>query len=131
MKILKVEKLTDEKWVNLFAATFENRGHGGRWVFASRKDQPHAGPVEADAVLIVAVLRDPGQPPRLVLLREFRVPVGAYVYGFPAGLIDPGETLETTVRREVREETGFEVTLVKRVSPPLLSSSGLTDECAP
>jgi 8-oxo-dGTP pyrophosphatase MutT (NUDIX family) len=35
---------------------------------------------------------NPGEPARLVLVREYRVPVGGYVMGFPAGLIDPGGT---------------------------------------
>src|SRR5919108_4221773 len=98
MKITKVEKLTDEKWLNLFAATYENRGHTGRWVFASRRADPHAGRPAGDAVLIVPVLRNPGQPPRLVLIREFRVPVGDVVLAFPAGLLEEGEPLEETVR---------------------------------
>jgi len=38
--------------------------------------------------------------------------------------------VEDTVRREVREETGLEVTKFKRVSPPLFSTSGLSDEAA-
>ena len=34
------------------------------------------------------------------------------------------------MRREMLEETGLEVTAVKKVSPPAFSSSGLTDESA-
>ena len=128
MNIQKVEKLTDEKWLNLFAATYENRGHTGRWVFASRRPRPHAGGPPGDAVLLVPVLRNPGEPPRLVMVKEFRVPVGAFVYSFPAGLLEPGESLEETVRREMHEETGLEVVAIKRVTQPLFSSSGMSDE---
>jgi len=78
----------------------------------------------------VPVLRDPGVPPRLVLIREFRVPVGGYVIGLPAGLLEAGESIEDTARREVREETGLEVVAVKRVTQPLFMSSGLSDESA-
>jgi ADP-ribose pyrophosphatase len=127
MNISNLKKLTDERWVNLYAVDFEHKGHHGRWVFASRKEKPYAG-ISSDAVLIVATLRNPGEPPRLVLVREFRVPVGCYVYGMPAGLVEPGESVEETVRREVREETGLELSAVHRISPPLLSSCGLTDE---
>ena len=129
MNILSLEKLTDEKWLNLYAARYEHNGHTGRWVFASRRAKPHQGRA-CDAVLIVAVLHEPDRPPRLVLEKEYRVPVGSYVYGLPAGLLEPGESLETTVRRELREETGLEVTTFRRVTPPLYSSSGMTDEAA-
>ncbi len=127
MRIQKVEQLTNEKWLNLFAATFEHQGHIGRWVFASRKARPHGG-AGGDAVLIVPILRTPGEPPRLVMVKEFRVPVGDYIYAFPAGLLEAGESIEDTARRELREETGLEVVAVQRVTQPLYSSSGLTDE---
>jgi ADP-ribose pyrophosphatase len=130
MQIQRVEKITDEKWLNLYAATFEHNGHTGRWVYASRRGQPTAGRPVSDAVVIVPVLRNPGEPPRLVVIKEFRIPAGGTVYGLPAGLLEPGEPVEETVRRELREETGLEVVAIKRVTPPLLSSSGMTDETA-
>src|SRR3954466_6248291 len=130
MDILGLEKLTNEKWINLFAATFRNKDHTGRWVFASRKPDPHAGMGRADAVVIVPTLVEEGRPRRLVLIREFRVPVGGYVYGFPAGLVEAGESIEGAARREIVEETGLEIVSVKRVSPAVYASAGLTDEAA-
>ena len=132
MDILKVEKLTDEKWLNLYATTFRHGDHNGRWVFASRKpgDDPYKVPDRCDAVLIVAVLHEPGRPPRLVMVKEYRVPVGGYVIGLPAGLLDPGESVQDTVHRELREETGFVVTAIHRVTPALYSSPGMADEAA-
>lgn len=131
MEILNIEKLTDERWLNLFAARYRHQKHEGRWVFASRKEERVGpGPVTIDAVVIVAILHEEGRPPRLVMEREFRIPVGGWVHGLPAGLLEPGESVEETARRELREETGFEVTRVKRVSPALFSSCGMTDESA-
>jgi ADP-ribose pyrophosphatase len=130
MEILSLEKLTNEKWLNLFAATFRNRDHTGRWLFASRKPDPHAGQGRADAVVIVPTLVNPGEPPRLVVINEFRVPISGRVFGFPAGLLEPGESVEDAARREMAEETGFDVVKVKRVSPAVYASSGMTDEAA-
>jgi ADP-ribose pyrophosphatase len=89
MDIIKIEKLTNEKWLNLFAATYRHGGRTGRWVFASRKlsDDPYKIADRCDAVLIVAILKEPGRPPRLVLEKEYRVPIGDYVIGLPAGLL--------------------------------------------
>jgi ADP-ribose pyrophosphatase len=43
----------------------------------------------------------------VLLIRQFRPPVNAYVVEFPAGLNDKGETLEAAARRELTEETGY------------------------
>src|SRR5579875_3861231 len=99
MHIQKIEQLTHEKWLNLYAATFEHHGHSGRWVFASRKPQPNSDR-SGDAVIIVPILRTDKEPPRLVMVKEFRVPVGDYIFAFPAGLLDEGEGIEDTARRE-------------------------------
>jgi ADP-ribose pyrophosphatase len=115
MEIVSTEKLTSEPWVNLFAS----RGDG---------TPPPLG--RCDAVVIVPILRSRGRPPRLVMLREYRVPVADYIYAFPAGLAEEGESPEDVARRELMEETGLEVVAVKRVSPPVYSSAGLTDESA-
>lgn len=37
------------------------------------------------------------------------------MWGLPKGTPDPGETLEQTALREVREETGLEVRIVKKI----------------
>ena len=127
MHIHKIEPITHEKWLNLYAATFEHHGHTGHWLFASRKSQPH-DKLSADAVIIVPILHTTGEPPRLVMVKEYRVPVGDYIFAFPAGLLEAGEKVEETIRRELREETGMEVVAIKRVTQPLYSSAGLTDE---
>jgi ADP-ribose pyrophosphatase len=130
MDILGLDKLTNEKWLNLFAARFRNNDHTGRWVFASRKPDPRASRGAPDAVVIVPTLVKRGKRTHLVVVREFRVPVGGYLYAFPAGLLEPGESAEDAARREMVEETGMEVVKVKRVTPALYSSGGLTDEAA-
>ncbi|MFO0842791.1 MAG: NUDIX hydrolase [Gemmataceae bacterium] len=126
MKIKKLEQVTRQRWLNLFVVDYDHNGHEGQWVFASRNEKPFA--THDDAVVIVPVLRNPGQPPRLVMIREFRVPIGDYVYGLPAGLVERGEPIEGAIRREMHEETGYEVTKVRRVTQPMYTTPGLSDE---
>jgi ADP-ribose pyrophosphatase len=93
----------------------------------SRKSKPIEDAAKADAVVIVATTDTDGRR-RLVVTREFRIPIWDFEYGFPAGLIDDGEDIEKTVSRELREETGLELARIKHVSTPVFSSAGLTDE---
>lgn len=47
-------------------------------------------------------------------------------WGFPGGALEPGETPEQAVVREVREETGVEVRVEDRVGSYSLADSTLT-----
>ena len=61
---------------------------------------------EPDAVVIIAT---DASGERILLNKEFRMAVNEWVYSFPAGLIEPGETCLECARRELREETGLEL----------------------
>lgn len=116
------------RWLNLHNVQYANVGGVGHWTFASRKANPAPGqPLVADAVVIIPLLKD-GDQTKLVTIKEFRIPLGFYEHGFPAGLYDHNETAEEVARRELREETGLELTKVLHVSPPAVSSAGLSDE---
>jgi len=87
------------------------------------------------AVVIAAIVDIPKNTimgmstiPHLVVIKEFRVPLNDYEYGFPAGLIDPGESIESAIRRELEEETGLKITKINHISPPVVSSAGISDE---
>lgn len=43
----------------------------------------------------------------VILLKQLRPVVGKYLYEFPAGTLDPGETPLACCRREIVEETGY------------------------
>jgi ADP-ribose pyrophosphatase len=125
-----VTKLTDYRWLNLFDVEYVGKnGNTGHWTFASRKQnpQPSTAPMQADAVVILAIHRQ-GQQRRLVAIKEFRIPLGDYEWGLPAGLYDHNETAQAVCRRELKEETGLDVTDVLYVGPPAVSSAGLSDE---
>jgi ADP-ribose pyrophosphatase len=129
MRITSIERITDFPHLNMFNITYidtENREKV--WRLASRNPDPKclSGRFDVpDAVIIVPFHtgRD-----RLVIIREFRVSLDGYQYGFPAGLVDSGETVEAAAGRELKEETGLDVARLIRVSPPIYSSSGMTDE---
>jgi len=57
----------------------------------------------APVVAIVAV----GAAGDLVLVKQYRLPVNRWLIEIPAGGIEPGETPEDAVQRELQEETGY------------------------
>lgn len=123
------KKATDLKWLNLFTVDYTTAdGKQGVWTFASRKKEPQVGqPLVADAVVIIPLLKD-GRKRKLVTIKEFRIPLGDYEHGFPAGLYDHNETAEAVAKRELKEETGLKMTKVLYVGPACVSSAGLSDE---
>lgn len=44
---------------------------------------------------------------RILLVRQYRLPAGAYLWELPAGKLDPGESPLRAAKRELREETGL------------------------
>jgi ADP-ribose pyrophosphatase len=129
MKIKGSRKLTAEKWLNLFEVRYITRtGNEKSWQMASRQNEPKCltgSYRRPDAVVIVPfhAVRD-----KLVIIREYRVPLDGYEYGFPAGLVDTAESVEQAARRELMEETGLTVSRFIKISPPIYSSAGMTDE---
>jgi ADP-ribose pyrophosphatase len=71
----------------------------------------------------------------VVLIEQFRLPALAagldpVLVELPAGLTDGTETAETTVRREMTEETGLQVGRLARVGEFLLTPGGSDELCA-
>ena len=129
MEIINAHKLTDLKWLNLFDVSYRDKnGRSKQWQVASRARQPKCISgrfAEPDAVVIIPFHTSEN---KIVITREYRVALADREYGFPAGLIDDGESIEQAVRRELKEETGLDLTRVISTSPALYSSAGMTDE---
>ncbi|MFH2059996.1 MAG: NUDIX hydrolase [Pseudomonadota bacterium] len=129
MIINDVKKITNYRFLNLFSVQYKDQKDCEKeWIFASRSN--HDNPLKSQSKIPDAVVIVPYhiQREELVLIKEFRVALGGYQYGFPAGLVDKGESIEQAGSREFLEETGLTITRIIKTSPPIFSSSGLTDE---
>ena len=143
MSIKFITTIADTKYLKLYNAEYTNKsGKSRNWSIASRKDLDTLKNIyfngeedRIDAVIIVATYADkttPTDEDKLVVIKQFRVPLNDYVYEIPAGLIDCGEDFETTVRRELKEETGLDLLEIdyNKTKPKAYISTGMTDESA-
>lgn len=134
-RINKITPLAETKFLNLYDAEYINKlGRVKHWTIASRKDintlnnQLFENKEErVDAVVIAAIH---SSLDKLVLIRQYRVPINDYIYELPAGLIDSGEDIYNAIERELFEETGLKLISIDEsmAMQPTYVSAGMTDE---
>ena len=76
---------------------------------------------------VVMILTDEAGE-RILVSREYRMAMAQWIYNFPAGLIDPGETPEESAKRELWEETGLELVRIDEVLDNSYSAIGFSNE---
>ncbi len=130
----KIEKKTSNRFLNFYELEAIHRdGSRSPYYMASRNPDPatlkavthHNKP---DGVILYGVYGESRD--RVVLIRQYRYPIGGFVYEFPAGLVEEGEDLLQSGIREMFEETGLVFTPVEAGSrsKPFFMTVGMTDE---
>lgn len=136
-RISGIKKLTDNRYLNLYEldATFRDGSKAPYYVASRRPNSENlkavTGDNRADGVLIYGV-HGP-QRDKVVLIRQYRYPVNAYVYEFPAGLVEAWEDPAQAAAREFFEETGLTLSPINggAYQRPIFTTVGMTDEsCA-
>ena len=88
------------------------------------------GENKPEGIVIYPLMAD--DPSKIVLIRQYRYPIGDYLYELPAGLIDDGESEEEAAIREMKEETGLIFTPYRGGEAffrrPFFMGAGYTDE---
>lgn len=137
-KIDRITQVTSNRFLNFFELDITKKtGAKGRYFVASRAKEVddleiRRGETRADGVVMYVICGE--KRDKVLLIRQFRWPIGQFVYEFPAGLVEPGEDYREAAVREVREETGLKLTPVDAdpmFERPYYMTDGMTDEaCA-
>ena len=133
-KVGEIKKLSNTPYLNFYEFEAEFRsGKTAPYYVASRaktiedlKARHHEN--RADGVILYGVYGE--KKDKVVLVRQFRYPLGGYCYEFPAGLVEKNEDMLEAAIREMYEETGLTF-LPKNGGSccrPFFTTIGMTDE---
>jgi ADP-ribose pyrophosphatase len=64
----------------------------------------------SDVVIVVPFLKD-----ELVMIKQYRYPLGKVLLEFPAGHVEGNEDPAKTAKRELQEETGYKARKIERI----------------
>ena len=130
MKLIDIIQLTDSKFLNMYKLKLINKkGNPKDYYVASRRKRDKLSCVTKDHTVCDGVMIIPvTENDEVVMLKQFRPAISDYLYELPAGIIDPGESIEEAAKRELFEETGLKAKSYELYLKPSYTSVGLTDE---
>src|SRR5699024_6866231 len=134
-RVKGVEQKTRTKFLNFYELDMENEnGRHSAYYVASRAKTTEDLKLKTrkntpDGVIIYSLYGEAQD--KVVLIRQYRCPLDDYIYEFPAGLVDEGETFQEAGVRELKEETGLTFTPAEAPEmfcKPFFTTIGMTDE---
>ncbi|KAJ0401635.1 hypothetical protein ATCC90586_008945 [Pythium insidiosum] len=136
-RVVSQQSVFENPWLRLKTIRFlDLQGRERQWTGLERTTTYPVPPEKralgddsdaCDAVVVFPFLTQPGAATQVILIRQFRPPVGQWVVELPAGLIDDNELPEHAARRELLEETGYSASRVLHIGPPMVNDQGLTN----
>ena len=130
MKYQGIRKVHEGKFITRYDVDYVTaEGHSKTYEIISRnrdiRTLEELQNKKADSVILI--LTD-ASGERLLVSREYRMSMAQWIYNFPAGLIDPGETPVESAKRELWEETGLELIRIDDVLDNSYSAIGFSNE---
>lgn len=125
MQFIKFEKVRDGKYLKNYEITYQNKaGREKKYEIVSRRELDGIEDVgnAPSGVSIIATMDG-----KLLLLHEFRMGVNRSIYNLCAGMLEPGESIEDCISRELFEETGLKVRKIKKLLPPSYAAVAISD----
>ena len=129
MKLLALKKVPQSKFLSYYIASYLNKDNKIKeYEFISRDHNLTKESFGKNVPAGVGLVPFNKDKTKILLQSEFRLATNHFIYNFPAGLIDKGETAEEAARRELKEETGLDLVSIEAVLPPSYASPGTSDE---
>ena len=130
MKLERIEKVHEGRFItryNIIYTTNDNKIKVYEMISRNKNIQTveDINNSKANSVVIIMHNRENN---KILLNKEFRLAVGNWVYNFPAGLIEHGETPEISAARELKEETGLKLVEIKDTLIESYSAVGFSNE---
>ena len=125
MEFIKFEKVRDGKYLKNYELTYRNKaGREKKYEMVSRRNLNGVEDIggKPSGVSIIATYQD-----KLLLLHEFRMGVNRTVYNLCAGMLEPDESIEECILRELYEETGRKVKHITKILPPSFAAVAISD----
>jgi nudix-type nucleoside diphosphatase (YffH/AdpP family) len=123
VEIIHTEKVFDG-FFKIDKATLKHEKFNGEWTGEITRLNFERG----DAVAAIVYNTDSQE---VILINQFRYPTysktGGWITEVIAGMIDDGETYVDALHREVREETGYELTHVEKIASFYVSPGGSSE----
>lgn len=125
MKLQKIDKVREGKYLKNYELTYENRaGREKKYEMVSHHDISDVSELggKVSGVSIVALYQG-----KMLLLREFRMGVNQFIYNLCAGMKEEAEPLEDCIRRELYEETGLSLKKIHKILNPAFAAVSICD----
>jgi len=101
LKPLKTESVFSSPWFDLVAKTMREG------------EPPYYSLRLRDYAAVIAITPEG----RILAVRQYRPALERYTIELPSGIVDDGETPETSARRELLEETGYQADAIEPLGP--------------
>ncbi len=130
MKYKGIKKVHEGKFITRYDVEYlTEEGHSKTYEIISRNKNietlEQLQNKQADSVILI-LTDESGE--RILVSREYRMAMAQWIYNFPAGLIDEGETAQESAKRELWEETGLELVKINDVLEGSYSAIGFSNE---
>lgn len=130
--LYKIEKLTDENFLNLYKVIYKSKDKPIVFLVASRNKEisklyANTKKLKANAVRGLPYFYKNNEL-FVITIKQFRYTINDYIFECPAGLVEPNETEEQAIIREIEEEIGAKVKNITLTESAGFTSVGLSDE---